>query len=159
MAARFRASSGIDPLSVDTTTQLYLDPAKLTFAKAAATSMPVSFALQDAKGANYRTENFDLVLYVPAPAHREDGKPGWLDLGGARAPTRVDVPACDGVSPCIVQARRVGEEPDAIPSDACVVAKAAKGCTLFLRPGSYEIIVLDGAETLLERRPLAVSRR
>lgn len=159
MAARFHALSGIDPLSVDTTTQLYLDPAKLTFATVGASATPVSFVLEDAKGVPYGTANFDLALYVPAPAHREDGKPGWLDLGGTREPTRLDLPACDGTSPCIVQARRVGEQLDAIPADACVVAASANGCTLYLRPGDYEAIAVDGSETILERRPLAVRKR
>lgn len=159
MAARFKTLSSIDPLSVDTTTQLYLDPAKLTFSSAGAKAAPVSFVLQDAKGASYGTENFDLTLYVPAPAHREDGKPGWLDLGGTRMPNRVDVKACEGISPCIIQALRVGEHEDAIPADACVVAVSATGCTLFLRPGDYEITAVDGAETVLDRRPLSVGKR
>jgi tetratricopeptide (TPR) repeat protein len=159
MAARFKMLSGIDPLSVDTTTQLYLDPAKLAFADAGAKAAPVSFALQDANGANYGTENFDLALYVPAPAHREDGKASWLALGGTRAPNRVDVKACDGISPCIIQARRVGEHEDAIPADVCVVATSATGCSLFLRPGNYEVTAVDGAETVLDRKPLAVGKR
>ena len=159
MAARFHALSGIDPLSVDTTSELYLDPANLTFAEEKLSARPVSFALQDAKGAQYGTANFDLVLYVPAPAHREVGKPSWLNLGGAREPTRVNLPACDGVSPCIVQARRVDEQADAIPADACVVAASATGCTLFLGPGSYAIIAVDGSETVLERRPFVVRTR
>lgn len=159
MAARFKTLSGIDPLSVDTTTQLYLDPVKLTFADAGAQAAPVSFALQDAKGANYGTENFDLAIYVPAPAHREDGKPGWLSLGGTRVPNRVEVKACDAISPCVIQARRVGEHEDAIPADVCVVAESATACTLFLRPGDYEITAVDGAETVLDRRPLTVGKR
>ena len=144
---------------MDTTTQLYLDPANLTFAEETRSARPVSFVLQDAKGAAYGTANFDLVLYVPAPAHREDGKSGWLDLGGARESTRVNLPACDGVSPCIVQARRVDEPADAIPADACVAAASATGCTLFLRPGKYDVIAVDGSGMVLKRKQLVVRRR
>lgn len=159
MAARFRALSGIDPLSVDTNSQLYLDPSTLKFADARSSAHAVSFVLEDAKGTPYGTSNYDLVLYVPAPSHREDGKPGWLDLGGARKPTRVELPACNGVAPCIVQARRVGEQADAIPADGCVVAAEATGCTLFLPPGNYDVLAVDESEAVRSRTPLVVGER
>jgi hypothetical protein len=149
MAYRFRQLSGIDPLTVDSTTQLYLDPSKLSFSA----TTPVSYVLEDAEGSIYRTDNFDLVLYVPGGAHRDDGKPSWLSLGGTRQPTHVDVPACRDVTPCIIQARRVGEQADAVPADACVPSAPATGCNLFLRPGSYEVIA-EGAEAVIARVPV-----
>lgn len=159
MAGRFRALSGIDPLTVDSTTQLYLDPAKLALATPPKGPRPVSFVLEDAKGTPYHTANFDLVRYVPAPSHREDGKPGWLDLGGARKATRVELPACRDVSPCIVQARRSGELAEATPADACILAAKATGCTLFLRPGRYDVVAVDESEVAVQRLPVAVSAR
>jgi hypothetical protein len=159
MAWRFRALSGIDPLTVDTTTQLYLDAAKLSFPRSASAPRPVSFVLEDAHGTPYRTDNFDLVLYVPAAANRNDDGSSWLSLGGARKAAQVDLPACRGVMPCIVQARRAGEQADAVPSDGCVVSAQATGCRLFLRPGSYEVIALGAAEAVLARVPLVVGER
>lgn len=156
MAYRFRTLSGIDPLSVDTTTQLHLDPAKLRFPHITAMERrPVSYVLENAAGKPYRTDNFDLVLYVPAPSHREDGQPGWLDLGGARKATPVDVPACGTVAPCIVQARRNGELAEAVPGDGCVLANATH-CTLFLRPGRYDVVAVDGQNAVLERVSLVI---
>ena len=133
--------------------------ATLKFADAGNSAHAVSFVLEDAKGTPYGTSNYDLVLYVPAPSHREDGKPSWLELGGARKSTRVELPECKGVTPCIVQARRVGEQADAIPADGCVVAAEATGCTLFLPPGNYDVIAVDESEAVRSRTPLVVGAR
>jgi len=155
MAARFRVATGIDPLTVDSTTQSTVDAAKITF-PTARRAPPVSYVLEDANGVPYGTDNFDLALYVPAPSHREDGKPSWLALGNSRKRIRVELGKCAGVAVCIVQARRIGEQADAIPADACVLEAHATGCTLFLRPGRYEAVAVDGAETVVDRVPLAV---
>jgi hypothetical protein len=155
MAYRFRELTGIDPLTVDTTTELYLPMSALSLPAAAQPPGAVSFVLQDAQGIPYRTANFDLVLYVPAAAHRGDGAASWLELGGARKPTLVQVPECRGEVSCFVSARRIGEEADAVPADACVVAAMATGCTLYLTPGRYEILISDESEKTLARRPLA----
>jgi len=140
---------GVDQLTVDTTTQTGLDPALLHFQD----SKPApSYVLQNASGANFRNDSFDLVLYVPAPAHRNDGQPSWLELGGARHRAAVARAECKDADPCLVEAKRVGEDPKAVPADRCVLAAKDEGCTLFLAPGSYEIATFDSAGVEVSRR-------
>lgn len=146
MAVRFRQLTGIDPLTVDSTTQLHLSPGALKFTSA---KPALSYVLQDAQGTPYHSKSFDLVLYVPAPAHRNDGEVSWLALGGARKPTQITVSECAGHELCFVAARRVGEVPEAVAADACVVTAPATGCTLFLRPGRYDVAAMDAAEKSL----------
>jgi len=155
MAFRFRQLTGIDPLTVDTTSQGGIDEKSLVFA-AHTGSRPVSYALQNAAGEFYGDAKFDLALYVPAPAHRNDGEPSWLELGGLRLRTPVAASQCQGRDPCLVEARHVGESFDAVSSDRCIVSATTPGCTLYLRPGKYEIATFDAAGAELARRPVGV---
>jgi len=155
MAYRFRALTGIDPLSVDTTSQLEIDPKSLHFA-AHDGRPPVSYVLQNATGEAWGGKQFDLALYVPAPAHRNDGEASWLELGGLRLRTAVAASECQGKDPCLAEARRTGEVADAVPSDRCIIGGAMPGCTLFLRPGKYEVLTFDAAGIELAHRQVEV---
>jgi len=151
MAYRFREASGIDPLTVDTTSHMSLDARTLDFSGEGARP-PIAFALQNAAGESYGTANFDLALYVPvdAPDNRHVDKPSWLELG-----KRVRVAArarCQGKDPCLVEARRAGEDPLAVPSDRCVLSGKMDDCSLFLAPGSYEIASFDESGKEISRR-------
>jgi tetratricopeptide (TPR) repeat protein len=159
MAYRFKQLSGIDPLTVDSTTQLHLSPLRLVFPAPESDSVPISFLLENDKGTPYRTDNFDLLVYVPAPSHREDGKPSWLTLGDARRLTRVDVKECPEGALCILEARRVGELPAAVPADSCVAEPPASGCNLFLAPGNYEVTVQNSVDSTTTRLPVQVLER
>ena len=59
---------------------------------------------------------------------------------------------CKDADPCLVDARRVGEDPKAVAADRCVLSAKDQGCTLFLAPGSYEIATFDSAGVEVSRR-------
>ena len=158
MARRFRKATGIDPLTVDTAKHTYLDPKLLGLDVSPGVRLAPSYVLQNAAGESFGGEQNDLALFVPAPAHRNDGEPSWLELGGARKRVAVARAECHQADPCLAEARRVGEDPKAVPSDRCVLAGADPGCTLFLAAGNYEIATFDVAGTELSRRTQDVAR-
>ena len=149
MAYRFKTLTGIDPLSVDRTSELWLDQSKLAFAAPVDPRIAEGYVLRNAKGEVYGTDNFDIAVYVPAPAHRNDAGGSWLELGGVRKPVLVVASQCLGHFPCLIQARRVKEQPDAVSSDRCVLASSESSCMLYLSHGSYEISAMDDQEKLL----------
>ncbi|MBY4599626.1 hypothetical protein K3217_29315 [bacterium BD-1] len=89
----------------------------------------------------YTVPGYDRVAFLPVPAARSS-EAGWLRLGGWRAPAPA-VPLACPKAPCLLEARRAGEGPDAIPGDRCVVTADGGTCTLFLAPGDYEVTLLD----------------
>jgi hypothetical protein len=149
MAYRFHQLTGIDPLSVDTTRLTFVDQAYLKFA---GDKPAPSYLLQNSVGETYKLGEFDLSLFVPAPSHRNDGQPSWLELGGARHRVAVARSECKAADPCLVDARRLGEDPKAVPGDRCVLSANEDSCTLFLAPGRYEISTFDDAGAEISRR-------
>jgi hypothetical protein len=154
MARRFKAATGIDPLTVDTAKHTHLDPKALGLDPDG--PLAVSYALQNENDESFGGEQVDIALFVPAPAHRNDGQPSWLELGGVRHRVPVARAECKDTDPCLVEARRVGEDPKAVPSDRCVIGGADSGCTLFLRPGQVEIATFDRAGAERSRRTTEV---
>jgi tetratricopeptide (TPR) repeat protein len=158
MARRFRGLTGIDPLSVDTAMHTYLDPKQLGLETTPGARLAPSYVLQNANGESYGGPQVDLSLFVPTAAHRNDGQPSWLELGGARKRVAVARAECKDKDPCLVEARHIGEDPKAVPSDRCVVGGADAGCTLFLPPGKYEVATYDSAGAELSRRGTEVDK-
>jgi hypothetical protein len=156
MAYRFRKATGIDPLTVDTAIHTYLEPGTIGLDALPGTRLAPSYVLQNAAGESFGGEQVDLALFVPGPAHRNDGQPSWLELGGARKRVAVARSECQGQDPCLAEARRVGEDAKAVPSDRCVVGGLEAGCTLFLAPGKYEIATYDSTGAQLARRSAKV---
>jgi hypothetical protein len=156
MARRFKVATGIDPLTVDTAKHTHLDPKDLGLDPSG--PLAVSYVMQNDHGENFGGAQVDLALFVPAPAHRNDGRPSWLELGGARKRVPVARAECKDKDPCLVEARRVGEDPKAVPSDRCVLGGADPGCTLFLAPGKYDIATYDSVGTLLSRRGAEIAK-
>jgi len=155
MARRFRVATGIDPLTVDTAMHTHLDPKSVGLDPAG--PLAVSYVLQNAAGQVFGDDQVDVALFVPAPAHRNDGQPSWLELGGARQRVAVARAECKDKDPCLAEARVVGEDPKAVPSDRCVIAGTDAGCTLFLRAGKFEIATYDSAGAELSRRKTEVT--
>ncbi|WP_374602146.1 hypothetical protein [Arenimonas sp.] len=89
----------------------------------------------------YSSEGYDRVAFIPAPAPRS-ADAAWLSLGGWRVPAP-QVPLTCESAPCLLEARRVGEDPEAVPGDRCVIEAAGGSCQLFLAPGDYEAVLLD----------------
>ena len=154
MAWRFRKASGIDPLTVNATAMMALDPMRLRMQPWADARRAPYYALQNESGDNFGSDGFDMLVYVPvqAPTHRHDSEPSWLELGGARRRVAVAREECKDKDPCLVEARRVGEIADAVPGDRCVLGLNDKGCTLFLPPGRFEIATFDSANVEIGRR-------
>lgn len=94
----------------------------------------------------YAPKGYDLSTFIPVPAPRS-AEAGWLRLGGWRVPAPAVELACEQ-APCLLEARRVGEDPLAIPGDRCVIEAAGGRCQLFLAPGDYEVRLrhADGSE-------------
>lgn len=84
---------------------------------------------------------YDAAVFFAIPEDRS-ADAGWLRLGGWRnlAPA---VPLDCRNAPCLLEARRVGESPEAVPGDRCVIPEAGRSCQLFLAPGDYEAVLLD----------------
>lgn len=157
MAYRFKALTGIDPLTVNMSDLTNLDSTQLAFPKADDGRGAQAYALVDKSGAAYGSGKYDLMLYVRYPAHRNDPGGSWLELGGARKRTPIATTACREKVPCLLEARAMGEGSDAIPSDRCVVGNAGEAaCNLYLRPGQYRIVAVDEAESLLTESDLTV---
>lgn len=84
---------------------------------------------------------YDRTAFIPVPEDRS-ADAGWLSLGGWRMPAP-QVPLTCESAPCMLEARRVGEDPEAVPGDRCVIEVAGQSCQLFLAPGDYEAVLLD----------------
>jgi len=139
MALRFKAMTGVDPLTVDQTSLLRLGREALVVGP----EIPASsreFVLVNAEGAAFGSDKFDLIAWAPRMDANRDG-PGdsWLQLGGLRHRVRVGLAACAGAKPCTLEARPVAESDEATPIDRCVIEAAADHCTLFLTTGRHRI--------------------
>ena len=147
-----------DPLSVDMTELLAIDPSSLRFPEPDTGRGAEAYALLDAEGRSFSRPGYDLSLYVRAPAHRGEAGGSWLELGGARHATPIGLSQCRGKLPCVVQARGQDEDAAATPEDSCVVrAGATAGCTLYLRPGSHVVSTRDKDGELIQELALTVA--
>ncbi|MDZ4047733.1 MAG: hypothetical protein U1E00_05295 [Pseudoxanthomonas sp.] len=95
----------------------------------------------DSADGPHSIDGYDRAAYIPVPTKRS-ADAGWLRLGGWRVPAPQVPLTCDR-APCLLEARRVGEDPEAVPGDRCVVEAAGQSCQLFLAPGHYEASLLD----------------
>ena len=169
MARRFTRLTGIDPLTIDTTSLLRQPPPQIEFPGSPVVNHAEGFVLLNDAGEPFRVaENgYDISLLIRSPASRNADTPSWLDLGGARARLPVDPAPCAGKWPCLIEARRTSEPETAIIADGCVLSTGDhEGCQLFLSPGKYRIRYIDsdmhrlaeldvsaGRETALRDKP------
>lgn len=149
MAVRFKALTGIDPLTIDTTTLRHADIKPFVFGESAKTQSPSQgFVLSNATGRLYGTDRYDLVLLTPSFAGRESEVGSWLTLDGVRKRMPVSADHCGHVRPCLVQAFHADEN-GGIPEDSCVLWKEEEeACPLFLSKGEYNVVYSgeDGKE-------------
>lgn len=101
-------------------------------------------------------DGYDRAAYIPMPTNRS-ADAGWLRLGGWRMPVAPVPLTCERV-PCLLEARRVGEDPEAVPGDRCVIETAGQSCQLFLAPGDYEASLLGADSQRSEPVRLVVAR-
>lgn len=139
MAARFKALTGIDPLSIDTTTLLHAEVAPFRFGNAAEGRNPSQgYALVDTTGHLYGTDSYDLVLLTPVFAGRQGDGHSWLALDGARKRVLAPTGGCGRSRPCAIEAFPVMER-GGIPEDVCVLDDDDGACPMFLTRGGFRL--------------------
>lgn len=160
MAYRFKHATGIDPLTISTTTLLAASPNTFRFANGPADTM---FAIENTAGVLYARPEFDWTVYVPADIRRDVHAESLLSLAGQRTAIRISTRLCRRSFPCLIEAKATNESLDAIASDRCVVhSRTTRSCTLFLRPGKHQVSAWDARLHELGKRVLhikAVRRR
>lgn len=141
MAYRFKVATGIDPLTISTTTLLGTAARDFSYPRGDSDTL---FTLGNADGATYARPEFDWTVFVPGNVDRTALDESLLTLDGRRVP--VDVPRrhCRGAFPCLIEARAEGESGDAVASDRCIIhSRTSRHCTLFLPQGRHRLITLD----------------
>lgn len=139
MAARFKAMTGIDPLTVDTTKLLRARAYDFHFDGQDVEKYPSQgYALSDSKGKFFGSTDYDLMLLFPEVPERGEVGSSWLGLDGARQNSLAPVDGCMNIWPCLIQAFPQAEV-SGIPADSCVVEKSEDTCHLFLPKGVFSI--------------------
>lgn len=140
-AARLKAATGIDPLTIEQSgnwpaTRPENDPAHVSAVLdrfAPTTPITVSKDGQSVGSTSYAGQ-MDLSVFHPrlAPV---SGRPGWLAADPERRAVQVEAPAFEG--PALLQAMWAGEGAAGIPADQFLLASGQSGATMLLHPGSY----------------------
>ena len=150
MAARFMKITGINPLSIDTTTLLDLLPDSIHLDQNMLASHPSQgYALADSNGHFYGSDDYDLILFLPEIQGRSASGPSWLDLDGARKRRFPPTSHCKNTFPCLIEAFPENEI-SGIPADSCVVMTGQDACSLFLPTGTFRINYSDASLHELE---------
>lgn len=157
MAARFKALTKVDPLTIDTTKLLEADRSRFLYRGRPLSEMAANsdtaaqpYALWNAGGRLYDVDGYDLVLLLPQLTDRSATGPSWLELDGARRRTVVSLSACRNSYPCLVEAYSQASAQGDIPADSCVaLGKDEADCNLFLAPGSYAVRYRGADMTIL----------
>lgn len=159
MGYRFKRLTGIDPVTVDTTSLLALNQTELEFARPVPGPRGGRYPalLRNAAGEAFRVPGYDHVVLAPVAASRwEDGD--WLTLGGLRQPVEAGVSCPESEPRCLIEAKRSGSSADAVASDRCAPRPPETSCRLYLSPGAYTISVWDGGNHRLAERSVEVAR-
>jgi len=140
-AARLKALTGIDPLTIEQSSNWpALDPANDARHVAAvlekfAPTAPITVS-KDALSVGSRgyAGQMDLSVFHP---RREavSGRPGWLAADPMRQAVEVTVPPFEG--PALLQVMRASEGPAGVPADQFLLQPGQIRATLMLHPGAY----------------------
>jgi hypothetical protein len=146
--ARFKADTGLDPLTIGQAGTGAFGPhvedsppvrALLARFSPAVPVIVLPAGTRPASAASVEAltaEKTDLLLMHPALPDI-DGRPGWLAGDPARKRVEVRIPA--GAGPRLIQAIHAADPDPAIPADQCLVPDQAGVVVLFLRPGDYRL--------------------
>ena len=151
MASRFRSMTGIDPLTVDTTSLLHVPTASFHFNNQVSTQ---AYTLLDSMGRLYGSEAYDLILLIPGMGDRSVQDRSWLDLDGARHRVQIPLNGCSHTGVCLIEAISIAEK-SAIPSDSCVISPKTHECTLYIPRGKFEINYFDDSYRKLGSRTIS----
>lgn len=140
-AARLKALTGIDPLTIEQSSNWpALDPANdarhvaSVLAKFAPTA-PITVSKDDLSvGSRGYAGQMDLSVFHP---RREavSGRPGWLAADPLRQAVEVTVPPFE--APALLQVMRTSEGPAGVPADQFLLQPGQDRATLMLHPGAY----------------------
>ncbi|WP_147372501.1 hypothetical protein [Calidithermus terrae] len=143
MAQRLKDLAGIDPLTIDQTTE-------------AAFPVTTSAVLRSANGVFVTLGQYAGRVDIQVLHPREvlvGGRPSWLREWLGRKPVEVPSALLPVAQRVLVQAFVAGEGSDAVPFDQIV---AEPGRKLMLTPGRYELVSQDDMGRILARRSLEV---
>jgi hypothetical protein len=176
MAQHFRKLSGIDPLTVEQTMLIEHPPGTddHPYYRAVVDSLhpaaPIVFENGKGEPWSLKPHAYDVSVFFPRDVLRDE-RPTWLDLGGLRKPYFVTGSMCQNQYPCLIEARYANEGDDAIPADRLVLdpVKDVESSderlflrhpqthgNLYLRPGSYHLSGVDGANHVLFRQDVVI---
>lgn len=162
MAVHFKKLTGIDPLSLDQTEMSeHSDPRFESpfYAKALKSHKLTQPTLLHEPDGSYWSGwyegHYDGLIVSPRSVTVQ-GRPDWLLMNGLRHFSPIQPEICQGKFPCLVQAFVKGEGPDAVPADQ-ILLRQPSATALALRPGHYELIVLDAEGVILTRSSLKSS--
>lgn len=140
-AARLKALTGIDPLTIEQSSNWpALDPVNdarhvaAVLAKFAPTAPIVVSSNGLSVGSRGYAGQMDLSVFHP---RREavSGRPGWLAADPMRQAVEVAVPPFEG--PALLQVMRTHEGPAGVPADQFLLQPGQERATLMLHPGAY----------------------
>ena len=140
-AARLKAKTGIDPLTIEQSSNWpALNPAHDAPHVAAvqerfAPTAPIVVSKDGAAiGSRTYAGQMDLSVFHPRRAP-VSGRPGWLAADPQRKPVEVVVPPFTGTT--LLQAMRLSEGPAGVPADHVLLTEGQTRVTLLLPPGGY----------------------
>ena len=160
MAENFQKISGVEPLSVEQTMMIeHLrgeDDHPYYRAAIAAQHPDAPFVYESEAGKPWtlKPHQYDVSVFFP-PEKQLDGRPDWIDLGGARKPLLIGGPDCRSRFPCLIEARYAGEGDDAVAADRFVL-EAEPVRRLSLYPGNYRLSSFDRDGKLILARDVAI---
>jgi hypothetical protein len=163
MAEVFAKVSGIDPLSIEQTMMIEhaRDEDDHPYYRAAIASThgdaPFVYANDAGKPWTLKPGQYDVSVFFP-PETRSEGRPDWLDLGGARQAVAVSGADCLERFPCLIEARYAAEEDDAVAADR-VVFEADGRSRLYLFPGNYRVSAVGRDGKVIASRDVRVEER
>lgn len=140
-AARLKAKSGIDPLTIEQSSNWPATRPENDAIHVAAVlrrfnpSGPIAVSRDGQMlGARSYAGMMDLAVYHPR-LDPVGGRPGWLAADPERRRMEVDVPLFEG--PALLQALWSGEGSAGVPADQFLLEPGQRRATLFLYPGVY----------------------
>ncbi|HEV7504442.1 MAG TPA: hypothetical protein VGS07_06000 [Thermoanaerobaculia bacterium] len=162
MAAYFKESTGIDPLTVNQEIMTehsapeFEHPLYRWAVERGMVAEPM--VLGSAAGAFWSpSPAIDVVVFHPRSRY-ENGRPTWLRMGGLRSPLPLAAGICFLAPRCLVQARPVKEGTDAVPIDQIVAEAGKPAPALMLPEGEFVVRVEDAQGKLISEQREKVSR-
>jgi hypothetical protein len=163
MAAYFKESTGIDPLTVnqvwmtENSAPEFEHPLyRWAVEHGMVAAEPV--VLKSATGAFWSpAPGIDMVVFHPRSRY-ENGRPTWLRMGGLRSPLPLAAGTCFLAPRCLVQARPVNEGKDAVPIDEILVEAGKPAPALMLPEGEFVVRVEDAQGKLISEQKETVPR-